>query len=111
MTLVLPYYPKNKICAASALECYVRKTKEARKGITSLFITNRKPFKAATPQTLSHWVKDTLAESGRNTSVFTAHSTRHASTSAAKRKGLNLDVLRRTTGWTKDSRTLQGSTI
>lgn len=104
--LVLPYYPKNKkICAASALECYIRRTEETRKGIKSLFITNKKPFKAATPQTLSHWVKDTLTESGINTSIFTAHSTRHASTSAAKRKGLDLDVLRRTAGWTKDSKT------
>ena len=37
-----------------------------------------------------------------DTSVFTAHSTRHASTSAAKRRGVDLDLIRKTAGWTKN---------
>ena len=40
-----------------------------------------------------------------DTSVFTAHSTRHASTSAAKRRGVDLDLIRKTAGWTKNSQT------
>ncbi|XP_076677815.1 uncharacterized protein LOC143373945 isoform X2 [Andrena cerasifolii] len=105
-TLVLPYYSKNrKICVASTLDCYIRRTKDNRKEFRSLFTTSRKPFRPVTVQTLSHWVKDMLAKSGINTEIFTAHFTRHASTSAAKRKGVDLDTLRRTTGWTKSSQT------
>nr|CAI5835115.1 unnamed protein product [Callosobruchus analis]CAI5842550.1 unnamed protein product [Callosobruchus analis]CAI5860122.1 unnamed protein product [Callosobruchus analis]CAI5865233.1 unnamed protein product [Callosobruchus analis] len=41
----------------------------------------------ASKQTLSRWIKATLSEAGIDTKVFTPHSTRHASTSAACRKG------------------------
>ncbi|KAH9635903.1 hypothetical protein HF086_002463 [Spodoptera exigua] len=47
----------------------------------------------------------TLNEAGIDTSVFTAHSTRHASTSAASRAGLGIDLIRRTAGWSGTSST------
>ena len=105
-TLILPFYRDNdKICAATTLKTYIERTKDRRDGIDFLFITSKKPFKAATAVTLGHWVKDILSKSGLNTNIFTAHSTRHASTSAAKRKGIDIDTLRKTAGWTKTSNT------
>ena len=65
----------------------------------------KSPFKSVTTQTLSRWVKEVLNNSGIDTRIFTAHSTRHASTSAAKRNGVDIDPLRRTAGWTKISNT------
>lgn len=68
-------------------------------------MTTKKPFRKTSTQTLSHWVKDVLKESGIDTLVFSAHSTRHASTSAAKRLGVDIEVIRKTAGWTKNSAT------
>lgn len=105
-SLILPYFLENKkVCAASALECYIFRTANIRNKIQRLFLSVRKPYKAVGPQTLSHWVKDILSKSGVDTEIFSAHSTRHASTSAAKRKGLSIDTVRRTAGWTEKSKT------
>ena len=104
--LILPFFKKNpNICPAKTLQCYLKRTENLRKNITVLFISFKKPFKKASTQTLSRWVKDVLRESGIDTDIFSAHSTRHASTSAAKRKGINIDVIRKSAGWTENSST------
>ena len=104
-TLILPFFRRKKVCAATLLKVYLEKTKDIRGNEEFLYISYKPPFKAVTAQTLSRWTKETLGNSGVDTSIFTAHSTRHASTSAAKRKGIDLDTLRRTAGWTKTSNT------
>lgn len=101
--LILPIYQETKVCAASALIFYLQKTEQIRNSNQELFLSFRNPFKPVTCQTLSHWVKDTLNDSGIDTEVFTSHSTRHASTSAAKRSGIDIALIRKTAGWTKDS--------
>ncbi|KYN03437.1 hypothetical protein ALC62_05721, partial [Cyphomyrmex costatus] len=102
--LTLPFFPDDPtICVASALETYLKRTNHLRKDKDKLFISWRKPHKNITNQSLSRWIKDTLQESGVDTSAFTAHSTRHAFTSAAKRKGVNIDLIRKTAGWTSSS--------
>ena len=105
-TLILPYYKEeNKLCVASTLKFYIEKIKELRKDIPNLFISIKRPFKAVTSQTLAHWVKEGLSNSGLNTDIYTAHSIRHASTSAAKRAGVDIDTLRKTAAWTSTSMT------
>lgn len=106
-SIVLPYFTENhKLCVASCLRKYLNATKTLRKPqCDSLFVTYNKPHGAASKQTLSRWVKCTLGNAGVDTSIFKAHSTRHASTSAALRKGISLDVIRKSAGWSKDSST------
>lgn len=80
--LIIPFYTiKLEICPANTLLCYLEKTKTLRGEVKNLFISFKKPFRKVTSQTLSRWIKDILFESGIDTSVFSAHSTRHASTS------------------------------
>lgn len=103
-TLVVPYFLDNcKVCAASTLVEYINRTREIRGSIQRLFISLKKPYKAVSSQTLSHWVCDTLAAAGLDTNIYTAHSTRHAAASAAKRIGISLDQIRKTAGWTENS--------
>lgn len=105
-TLIVPSYRKNlNWCVVSALEMYLKKTKDLRGLETRLFISFKKPYKAVSSQTLSRWIKNTLTSSGINTNIFCAYSTRHASTSAAKRSGVNIDVIRKTAGWSEKSGT------
>lgn len=102
--LYLPFYKdKPQICPAEALKVYLEKTKLIRKQVNNLFISFKKPFKPVGSQTISRWIKTMLAESGIDTTIFTAHSTRHASTSAAHRFGVSIDTIRSTAGWSGTS--------
>lgn len=101
-TIILPRYTKKDLCIASFLERYLEKTEKIRGTEETLFITTRKPFKAATTATLSRWIRSSLAECGVGPE-YGAHSTRHASTSAALKKGISLDLIRRAAGWTDES--------
>lgn len=104
-TLFLPYYTDNpRICPATALKDYLHVTKEDRPAnISNLLITVKRPYKSATAQSISRWIKQGLAESGIDVSAYSAHSTRHASTSAAADAGVSVDTIRKAAGWTKKS--------
>ena len=105
--LKITFFKNNcKVCAADTLVYYLNKTKELRtNGQKYLFIACKKPYKVVSSQTISRWVTDTLSAAGVDTNIFTAHSTRHASTSAAKRSGVSLNVIRKTAGWSEQSLT------
>lgn len=101
--LKLPYYnEKPQICPARTLMCYKNQTNLLRRS-DNLFISYRKPHAKVTSQTLSHWIKDVLHKSGIDTSIYSSHSTRHASTSKAKAVGVNVDIIRKTAGWSTSS--------
>lgn len=102
----LPFIRENpKICPALTIQNYLEKTKSLRGTYDDnhLFISFRKPYKKVTSQTLAHWVKKVLHLSGIDISIYGAHSTRHASTSAAHIAGINLEVVRKAAGWSDNS--------
>ncbi|XP_052751844.1 uncharacterized protein LOC128199980 [Galleria mellonella] len=103
--LNLPFFnSRPSICPAATLKFYVASTSFVRPNdVDHLILTSRKPYKAVSSQTLGRWIKLTLQESGIDTSIFGAHSTRHASTSAASRAGLSVDVIRKVAGWSDQS--------
>jgi integrase len=104
--LVLPFFnEKPEICPAKTLIAYLNKTSQLRGGVKQLFLSFRKPYRAVSTQTLSRWVRSTLESSGIDVEIFKSHSTRHASTSAALRLGVSLDVIKRTAGWSGSSNT------
>ncbi|XP_044749614.1 uncharacterized protein LOC123310229 [Coccinella septempunctata] len=99
----LPYFKEeSRLCTASLLKQYLLQTKVVRQN-DNLFITYKSPHGTASKQTLSRWVKEILKASGISDS-YNSHSTRHASTSDAFRKGLPLDAIRRSAGWSSSSR-------
>lgn len=104
-SLELPFFEQNKkICPASTLIHYLDITKTKRGSIRALFLSlNKEKCKAVGKQTLSNWVKSVLSVAGVDTRIFTAHSTRHASNSAAKRLGLNVEVILKTANWSSES--------
>ncbi|XP_050305596.1 uncharacterized protein LOC126742834 [Anthonomus grandis grandis] len=106
-TLVLPIFKQDlEICVYTAILCYLKRTKNLRNtSCKSLFILPKKPHKDASSQSISRWIKCMLSKSGVDISMFTAHSTRHAATFAAARKGVSLDTIRLSAGWTEKSST------
>lgn len=95
---------KPELCVFSLLKLYLELTRGLRSDTCDLlFISYRKPYKSVSSQTLGRWVKSMLDEAGIDVSIFSAYSIRHASTSFAASKGINIDEIRRTAGWSQSS--------
>lgn len=104
--LVLPKFLDHpEWCAFRAIKCYMEKTESIRKGIERLLISFGNVKNDCTKQTVSRWIKLVLANSGIDVNKFGAHSTRHASTSAAARAGISIDQIRSRAGWSSSSYT------
>ena len=96
--IILESYPKNeKLCIVKALHEYLHRTKDLRNS-NALMISTIKPHEGASRSTISRWVKQVLLKAGVEKS-FTSHSTRAASTSAARLRGVCLQTIIRTAGW------------
>lgn len=104
--LIIPFFTqKVQICPASALTSYIEMTRKFRDlpHTEKFLLTTKKPIHNASSATISRWIKSVLTESGIDAEIFSAHSTRHASTSAASRKGLSVDLIKKTAGWSGNS--------
>ena len=87
-----------------ALQSYLDMTKDLRGDTDNLLITTRQPYKPATTKTIAWWIKAFLAKCGINSS-YKAHRTRHAVTSAALKKGVDINIIKTIAGWSKESLT------
>lgn len=100
--LTFKSYKEKALCVVHCLQEYLKRTKILRKGRergrSKLFISTRKPHKPICRDTLSNWVKKGLKLSGVNMDIFTAHSTRAASTSKVK-GSVKLSTILKTAGW------------
>jgi len=104
-TIIVPrFISEPKLCVFSCVSSYLEKTLPIRKS-DCLFLTLVKPHSAASTQTISRWLKVVLIEAKVNTSIYKSHSYRHAATSKAKDKGVCIDSIFRTAGWTTGSST------
>lgn len=101
--LELCAYPENpKVCVVKTLSHYLERTQLFREQETKLFLTYQKPHHAVSASTISRWIKSTLKLAGIDTSKFSAHSTRAASSSAAKKAGVPIMDILSTGGWSSE---------
>ncbi|XP_030745181.1 uncharacterized protein LOC115890768 isoform X2 [Sitophilus oryzae] len=104
--LIFPFFKsKQELCVASTIADYIKRTKPIRNTEEKLILTHKKPHRSASSQTISRWIKNTLNLGGVDTSIFSAHSVRHATTSAAYKAGVNIEIIKNTAGWTPASNT------
>jgi len=102
--LRLPDFPTSpRLCVPTTLTHYMSVTRSKRGTATKLFLATVPPHRPVGGETISRWIRATLQEAGIDAS-FTSHSTRLASTSAAYRCGVNLDVIHQTASWSAQSR-------
>ena len=94
------YAPDRRLCIVTVLQEYLTRTREIRKH-SQLFISFIQPHTAVSKSTISRWLKQTLSTAGVDMSVFTPHSTRAASTSAASRAKIPIDSILQTAGWSR----------
>lgn len=104
--LIIPFFPNNiEICPAQTLLSYIETTSNSRLNPNTdrLILTAKKPCHNASASTISRWIKQVLSESGIDTHIYSAHSARHAATSAAGRRGISVEIIKKTAGWTGNS--------
>jgi integrase len=99
----LAYAPDRRLCVVTALKHYLERTLDIRGSVTQLFVTLKKPHKAASRDTLRRWARDTLAAAGVNMAIFKPHSVRSASTSFAAKSKLSMDTIMRAAGWHQET--------
>ena len=99
-TIILrPYEGGKRLCVVRTLKEYMKRTEVLRKEEKQLLISFCPPHKAISRDTFSRWIIQTLAKAGVNTDKYKSHSVRGASTSAAKRLGLSVNLIMRHAGW------------
>lgn len=106
--ICLPCLDETDICPVKSLCRYLDMTKQLRQEDGSydyLFLTFKRPYRRATSQTISRWLKQVMKDSGIDVSIFSSHSTRHAASSKALRQGLTVDSILKAVGWSAKSMT------
>ena len=78
--------------------------------IKSLFITQVRPFKPASKDTIARWIRETLSKAGIDTSIFSPHSIRSAASSTAKKGPVSINTILKTEGW-RSTKAFGGFTI
>lgn len=98
-------YPVNRsLCIVTVLREYLLRTSSLRKNQQGkLLISYQKPHKEISRDTLARWVKLVLQKSEIDVSVFKPHSTRAASTSAAKQASVPLVDIMKAASWSSSS--------
>ena len=91
----------ESLCVVRVLQEYLNRTRKLRGDCPNLFVTLLAAHTAAATDTICRWLKETLARAGVD--MFTAHSTRSASTSVAKDSGTPINVIMSAAGWTNAS--------
>ncbi len=97
------YAPDRRLCIVKVLKEYInRRSSICPKDCHQLFISHQAPHGAVSTSTIARWVKIVMKNAGLDTSIFTPHSLRAASTSAAARKGVPLQTILTTAGWSNE---------
>ena len=99
----IPQFEENtNICPVTTLREYCSRTRKHRPEGKNLFLTTTKPFHPASTATIARWIKSTLTSAGVDTSIFCAHSTRSASTSAATDAGVSMPEILEAADWSSN---------
>ena len=99
-----PSFPGNPtLCPVMVLKAYEDKTGPIRGDETKLLISFIKPYRAVTSSSVARWLKSVLSAAGIDTEIFSAHSTRGASSSAAANVGITTNDILKAANWSSES--------
>lgn len=95
-----------EVSPIASLRVYLSKTTDQAVTVPSpkpVLLTSRKPLRRACPGMLGHWIKDYLRKAGVDTGTFTAHSTKSASSSQARARGVPIAEILKVANWSSRS--------
>lgn len=106
-TFEVARFGEESLCPVRTLEQYLDHTRDLRQNSegdgSALLISIRKPYKAVGAATIGRWIREVLTQAGVDTETFSAHSTRSASTTAAKKQGVSTRDIMNMAGWSRQS--------
>lgn len=103
-TIVIHAYDKDRdLDPTECIRAYLHRTKEWRlkEEQDILLLSTIKPHNPVATPTVSNWIKQIMKKAGIDTDVYTAHSTRSASTSKAKQTGLPISDIIHNANWSR----------
>lgn len=100
--IAIAAFPRKALCLVHTLDVYLNYTKKLREDHTQLFISFIPPHRPVVNSSISRWIKTVLISAGVDMAIFTPHSTRSASTSAAKVSNVPMQTILKTAGWSND---------
>lgn len=100
---LLSYDNDPRLCLVTCRKEYLDRTANLRQDHQKLLVSYQKPHKAISKDTVARWLKKELKLAGINTSIFGAHSTRAASTSAAKAHNVSIATIITSAGWSSEN--------
>ena len=94
-------FSDNLLCSVKCLQRYEAVTTSFRvkSEQEQLFLSINKPHSLVVSSSIARWLKSVLASSGVDISIFSAHSTRGASTSTASLAGVITQQILSTADW------------
>ena len=92
-----------RLCIVKCLKAYLEATKLLRGKVDYLFITTKKPARAAHHDTIAHWVTYVFKEAGVDIKSFKAHSIRSATTSKYLALRVPVDSILKKAQWSSES--------
>ena len=99
-----PSFPHDStLCPVITLRAYEERTAPHRGTESRLFLSFIRPFRAVTSSTIARWLKTLLESAGIDTSVFSAHSVRGASSTAAANSGITTNDILKAADWSSES--------
>ena len=98
-------FPEDRrLCVVQCLRRYEECTQQYRnQDNTRVFISYVKPHARVTPQRIAKWIKVVIGEAGIDSSIFSAHSTRGASSTAAAKQGVPTEEILRMADWSQEN--------
>ena len=118
----LSFPHEQKLCVVNCLDTYIARTTSIRTDPVSkrskvvikkasrtpkppkpLIVRYTNPFSPVGKATIARYVKDFLGDAGIDITVFTAHSTRSASTSLGNNMGMSFKDVAKAAGWWQES--------
>ena len=94
-----PYPPDRRTCIITVLKEYIKRTKTLRGTEQQLLVSYMAPHTKVSRDTIARWIKSAMTQSGINTELFKAHSTRAAATSKAARAATPINDILKAGGW------------
>ena len=100
-----PSFPENDtLCPVETLRHYERSTAALQpKDTNKLYVAIRKPHQPVASCTIARWLKEILRLAGIDVSIFSGHSVRGASTSAAAGTGITMNDIMQAADWSSES--------
>lgn len=101
--IVLPAFKDTpELCVLVTFKAFITRTSGLRGKNRRLFVSTLKPHGPLSRDSVRNWTKAIMTAAGVDLNIFGAHSTRAAATSKAQCKGVSLNTIIKTAGWSQE---------